>query len=124
MRLFVYIFAFTATALLLGYGLFIQNGINPLAPEVRTIMLVSLAVAAYVGLRLAMLVRGFEQRAAERRTRGEETASQTGAFSRWGRSSSLDARLEARRERLRRAREAAESPRSGDEDGKTGSGQV
>ncbi|MEM7767257.1 MAG: hypothetical protein AAF253_07190 [Pseudomonadota bacterium] len=108
MRFALYMAGFSAVALGLGYALFVQNGIDPLAPEVRTIMLISLAVAGYIGLRLTLLVRGIERRASEAVDEGDGEDRRRSAFSRWGRSSALDARMDVRRERVRRAREAAE----------------
>lgn len=107
MRLAFYTLGLAAIAAALGYALFTQYGIDPLAPEVRTIMLLSLLVAGYIGLRVALVIRAFEQRHADRNGTGDDSrpGRKRSAFNRWGRSSSLDARLEARRERLRRARE-------------------
>lgn len=96
----------------LMYLMALSGGIDPLAPEVRTIALVSLLAALYVGLRLAMVVRSYQrQREANKRAAGDTSgdredadAPRRNAFSRWGRDSRLDARMEARRERLRRAK--------------------
>lgn len=106
MRFALYSIGFTLLALGLGYGLFVQNGIDPLAPEVRTIMLLSLAVAVYIGMRLTMLVRAFERRRSDQSGDGDD--ARRSAFGRWGRSAALDARLDVRRERLRKAQETAE----------------
>lgn len=105
MRFAIYSIVLTALAAGAGYALFVQNGIDPLAPEVRTIMLLSILAALYVGIRLTSVIRAFERRGEARAASGE--APKRSAFNRWGRSSSLDARMEARRERVRQAREAA-----------------
>lgn len=111
-RFLLYSVGFSILAAGLMYAMAVSAGLDPLAPQVRTISLLSLLAAAYVGIRGAMVLRGFERRRqarAEAEAFGEDSkVKKRSAFSRWGRNSALDARMEARRERLRRAQEKQE----------------
>jgi len=91
----------------LMYAMAAFNGLDPLAPEVRTIAWVSLLVAAYVGFRLAMVInRYLKKREGDdmSNTGGASAAKAGAAFKSWGRSSSLDARMAQRRRRVEAAR--------------------
>lgn len=91
------------------YAMATGYGIDPLAPEVRTFALVSLAVALYVGLRFAMIVSKVLRRREARQQAAEDgVALPESRFKRWGRDPELDARMAARRARVEaaKAREA------------------
>lgn len=107
-RLILIVIPCTLVTAGLMYAMAAFNGLDPLAPEVRTIAWVSLLVAAYVGFRLAMVINRYLKK-----REGGETASPDGgasaakagaAFKSWGRSSSLDARMAERRRRVEAAR--------------------
>lgn len=97
--------------LALAYGLFVQNGIDPLAPEMWLYALLGVVVALYVAMRLTLLLRWYLKRTGRDGDTDEEATGSKprSAWSRWGRSAALDARLDARRERLRRAQEKQQS---------------
>ncbi len=86
-------------------GAMVSQGVDPLAPQVRTIALVSLAAAVYVGLRVAMVANRMLASRDDAGDEGGSTRRRRSAFARWGRSDTLDARMEARRERVARARD-------------------
>ncbi len=106
-RFIFYAIAGFAVAGAIMYVMARQMGLDPFAPNVRTISSLSLVAAAYVGIRIAMIVR-----ALERRGKGEHGADARrgpSTFQKWGRNSELDARMQARRERVRRARERSKT---------------
>jgi len=83
------------------------NGIDPFSPDVRMIAILSVAATLYFSLRVTTSLRGMlARRDSQPSASGSEAKTRRGLFRRWGRSDALDARLDARRERLRRAREA------------------
>lgn len=106
--------ALTATLVVVAAiaGAMVSQGVDPLAPEVRTIALVSLAAAFYVGLRVAMVANRMFASREEAGEEGETPRKRRSAFARWGRSDALDARMEARRQRVARAK----ARQSGEED--------
>ncbi len=109
------LYALVATLITLGlmYAAAWQAGIDPLSPTVRTLASVSALAAVYVGVRVAMVVRQIGTRGvrAGETSAGAKDEKRRSAFSRWGRSDKLDARMRAREERVRRARQAqAEKP--------------
>lgn len=94
------------------YVMAVQAGLDPFAANIRTLSFLALAVAVYFGIRVAMVVRGLE-----RRRQGDDTGrerSSVSAFRNWGRDSKLDAKMEARRERVRRAKERREAEKRGE----------
>ena len=116
-----FIAIFLAASLIVGaaiYGLARLQGLDLLAPQVRTIAGLAVVTALYVGLRVAMVARRWLARS---ELNEEAGASQDGAsslgnrpkkkssFSRWGRSATLDARLAARQARLDAARDQLEA---------------
>jgi len=91
----------------LMYAMAAFNGLDPLAPEVRTIAWVSLLVAAYLGFRLAMVINRYlkKREGDDTSIAASASAAKAGAaFKSWGRSSSLDARMAERRRRVEAAR--------------------
>ena len=111
-RFILYASIGTVLAAGLMYLMATSGGLDPLAPEVRMIAWLSLLAAVYVGIRLAMVVRSYERKRDAKQDNPADTfdeppaesAPRRNAFSRWGRDSRLDARLNERRERVRRAR--------------------
>jgi len=93
------------------YVMAVQAGLEPFAPNIRTLSFLALLVAAYFGVRVALLIRSLERR--KGREANGKTRKSGSAFRNWGRDRELDARLQARRDRLRRAKEKQES---GDQD--------
>ncbi len=85
------------------YVMAVQAGLDPFAANIRTLSFLALVVALYFGIRVAMVVRNLERRKGDQPKSGDKTARS--AFRSLGRDSKLDARMEARRERVRRARE-------------------
>ncbi|MEO0466182.1 MAG: hypothetical protein AAF216_06540 [Pseudomonadota bacterium] len=107
LRLILLTLPCTLIAAGLMYAMAAMNGIDPLAPEVRTIAWVTLLAATYVGFRIAMVINRYLNRSteAEDNGAGPSTRGKAGAsFKGWGRSSSLDARMEARRRRVEAAK--------------------
>ena len=111
-RFILYASIGTVLAVGLMYLMATSGGLDPLAPEVRMIAWLSLLAAVYVGIRLAMVVRSYERKREAQQDNPADTFDEPpaesvrrrNAFSRWGRDSRLDARLNERRERVRRAR--------------------
>jgi hypothetical protein len=92
------------------------NGIDPRSPDVRMIVILSVAATLYFSLRVTTSLRGLLAGRARRKGESElEPDKKRGLFHRWGRSDALDARFEARRERLRQARAAGKLDDPGDE---------
>ena len=107
-RFIFYAIAGFAVAGAIMYVMARQMGLDPFAPNVRTLSSLALVVAVYVGIRIAMIVRALERRSDRS---GEAAGKRDGrrgpsTFRKWGRNSELDARMEARRERVKRARES------------------
>lgn len=101
----------------LMYAMAVSYGIDPLAPEVRTFALVSLAVAAYVGLRFAMIISKVLRRRAERRqAEADGVPMRESRFKRWGRNPELDARMAARRARVEAAQQRGDASAGPDSD--------
>ncbi len=112
-----FIAIFLAASLIVGaaiYGLARLQGLDLLDPQVRTIAGLAVLTALYVGLRVAMVVRRLLARrevddSADGMPPGRSPSKKKSAFSRWGRSATLDARLAARQARLDAARERLEA---------------
>ena len=83
------------------YSIVQMQGVDLLSPQVRTIGLAALATALYAGLRVAMFTNKFLSR---RNDEDPGAPRRPSAFRQWGRSASLDARLEARRQRVEAAK--------------------
>ena len=121
-----FIAIFLIASLLVGlaiYGLAASQGLDLLDSQVRTIGGLAVVTALYAGLRIAMVARkllapreneeaGEDAGTARATTKPKKKSS----FSRWGRSSSLDARLAARQARLdaAKARQEAGDPDTGE----------
>lgn len=99
------------------YVMAVQAGLDPFAANIRTLSYLALVVALYFGIRMAMVIRSLERRKDDRSegqggkaARGSEKTARS-AFRSLGRDSKLDARMQARRDRVRRAREIQEKTR-------------
>ncbi|MEM1104929.1 MAG: hypothetical protein AAGH87_00955 [Pseudomonadota bacterium] len=84
------------------YGVTRSQGLDLLDPRYRLIGALALATTLYAGLRIGLFLNQvLASRAAAEEGDGAQKRS---AFQRWGRSSALDARMDARRARLAAAK--------------------
>ena len=85
------------------YSVALSQGLDLLDPQFRMIGLLGLVTTLYAGLRISWFLNKvvFPERDEE----GHLAVKKRSAFERWGRSSTLDARMDARRARVAAARE-------------------
>ncbi|MCI4646482.1 MAG: hypothetical protein MRY64_16995 [Hyphomonadaceae bacterium] len=113
---------FLAASLFVGvaiYGLAKSQGLDLLDSQVRTIAGFAAITALYAGLRIAMVLNKLLAPRDEDEARETSQPKKKSAFARWGRSSSLDARLAARQARLDAARARLEAGEHGPDSGET-----
>ena len=91
------------------YGIALSQGLDLLDEQVRTIAGLAVVTALYAGLRIAMVIRKLLARRDADTDDAAAGSKPKSAFARWGRSSSLDARLAARQARLDAARARLEA---------------
>ncbi|MEM9738588.1 MAG: hypothetical protein AAF829_01875 [Pseudomonadota bacterium] len=97
----------TAIAGALVYSVAFSQGLDLLNPQFRMIGLLGLVTTLYAGIRISLFLNKVVF--AEKDTDGQSSVKKRSAFERWGRSSSLDARMDARRARVEAARAKQQS---------------